>query len=76
MLFRITVYGFEIEGAVPRAFREVDYGPHARLGINLNLSDTFFIGLEGRYRCVKPEYDGFSVRLDGYTAAVNPGFRY
>jgi opacity protein-like surface antigen len=68
----------EVEGEAggSRAFREVDWGPHAGLGLNLNVTDTFYLGLEGRYRWVKPEYDGLTARLDGYTATLNVGFRY
>jgi opacity protein-like surface antigen len=68
----------ETEGGIggPRSFREVDFGPHAGVGVNINFTDTFFLGVEGRYRRVKPDYDGQIVRLDGYTATVNLGFRY
>ncbi len=69
---------FEIESAngSDRSFREVDYGPHMGVGLNINFSDSFYVGFEGRYRRVKPEYDGLTVRLDGYTATMNLGFRY
>lgn len=33
-----------------RYFRSVDAGPHAGLGLNVNFTDTFYLGLEGRYR--------------------------
>lgn len=57
-------------------FREVDFGPHAGVGVNINFTDTFYVGVEGRYRKVEPEFDSRSVRLDGYTATANIGFRY
>ncbi|OGW34270.1 MAG: hypothetical protein A2010_00125 [Nitrospirae bacterium GWD2_57_9] len=63
-------------GTSSRAFREIDWGPHAGVGININLTDTLFIGMEGRYRKVRPEYGNQTVRLDGYTATANLGFRY
>ncbi len=54
---------------------KVAYGAHAGAGFNIDLSRTFFIGLEGRYLMVKPEYNGQSVELNGYTATINLGFR-
>jgi opacity protein-like surface antigen len=59
-----------------RTFREADAGPHAGVGLNINFSETFYLGIEGRYRRVKPDYEGMTVRLDGYTATANLGFRY
>lgn len=69
---------FEVENPVGgnRVFREVDYGTHAGVGVNINFTDTFYVGLEGRYRWVEPEYDGRELKLDGYTATLNLGFRY
>ncbi len=67
----------EIEGIFGRFVinREADVGPHAGVGVNLNLTDTFFIGVEGRYRRVKPD-TGQNIKLNGYTATLNVGFRY
>ena len=59
-----------------RTFREADVGTHAGLGLNINFSDTFYLGIEGRYRKVNPDYEGMTARLDGYTATANLGFRY
>lgn len=69
---------FDVAGGVggPRTFRETDFGPHAGVGVNINFTDTFYLGLEGRYRKVRPDYGGQTVRLDGYTATANLGFRY
>ncbi len=55
---------------------KVTYGSHFGAGLNVNLTDTFFIGLEGRYLRAKPEFGGQPVRLNGYTATLNLGFRY
>jgi opacity protein-like surface antigen len=55
---------------------KVTYGVHWGAGLNINLADTFFIGLEGRYIKAKPEFGGQPVKLDGYTATLNLGFRY
>jgi opacity protein-like surface antigen len=68
----------EVEGTVggDRRFREVDFGTHAGAGVNINFTDAMYLGVQGRYRWVRPDYDGQDVRLDGYTATLNLGFRY
>lgn len=67
----------EVDGALGEAIsRDIEWGPHAGLGLNVNLTDQFYLGLEGRYRWVKPDFDGTDVRFDGYTATANLGFRY
>ena len=55
---------------------KITYGIHWGAGLNINFTDAFFIGLEGRYIKAKPEFGGQPVRLDGYTATLNLGFRY
>ena len=55
---------------------EVTYGLHGGVGFNINFADAFFLGLEGRYIQAKPSYGGQPIKLDGYTATLNPGFRY
>ncbi len=55
---------------------KVTYGVHAGAGLNINLTDTFFLGAEGRYIWAKPEFGGQPVELNGYTATINLGFRY
>ncbi len=53
----------------------ITYGLHAGAGINFNITDTSFLGLEGRYLWAKPSYGGQDVRLDGFTATAVVGFR-
>jgi opacity protein-like surface antigen len=55
---------------------KVTYGVHAGAGLNINLSDAFFLGAEGRYIQAKPEFGGQPVKLNGYTATIDLGFRY
>ena len=55
---------------------KVTYGVHAGVGLNFNLSDSFFLGAEGRYIRAKPEFGGQPVKLNGFTATINLGFRY
>jgi len=52
------------------------YGVHAGAGFNIDVSDTTFIGMEGRYLRAKPDYGGQPVKLNGFTATVDLGFRY
>ncbi|OGW33884.1 MAG: hypothetical protein A2010_16575 [Nitrospirae bacterium GWD2_57_9] len=59
-----------------RMFREVDLGTHLGAGLNINFTDKMYLGVEGRYIWVRPEYENVEIRLDGYTATVNLGFRY
>jgi len=54
----------------------VTYGLHGGVGLNVNLKDDLFLGLEGRYIQSKPEYGGQPIKLDGYTATIDLGFRY
>ena len=55
---------------------KVTYGVHAGVGLNLNFTDTFFLGAEGRYIRAKPEFGGQPVKLNGFTATIDLGFRY
>ncbi len=60
--------------------RDFNFGPHAGAGININITSTFYVGFEGRFRRVRPEFTSQTtkqtVRLNGYTATVKFGFRY
>jgi opacity protein-like surface antigen len=55
---------------------KVTYGVHAGVGLNFNLTDTFFLGAEGRYIWAKPEFGGQPVELNAFTATIDLGFRY
>ncbi|MDO9265389.1 MAG: porin family protein [Desulfosalsimonadaceae bacterium] len=55
---------------------EVTYGLHAGAGVNFNITDTLFLGVEGRYIWVKPSYGGQDVKLDGFTLTADVGFRF
>ncbi len=55
---------------------KVTYGVHAGVGLNINLTDAFFLGAEGRYIRAKPEFGGQPVKLNGFTATIDLGFRY
>jgi opacity protein-like surface antigen len=54
---------------------KITYGLHAGGGINFNITNTSFIGVEGRYLWAKPKYGGQPVNLDGFTATAVLGVR-
>lgn len=55
---------------------KVTYGLHAGVGLNINLTDVFFLGAEGRYLWAKPSYGGQDVKINGFTTTANLGFRF
>lgn len=55
---------------------EVTYGLHAGAGLNINLQDKMFIGVEGKYIWANPSFGGQHVRLDGFVTTADIGFRY
>ncbi len=69
---------FEITGS-PDDFNATTKGVvglHAGAGVNLNLTNTVFIGAEGRYLWAKPSFGGQDVKLDGFTVTGDLGFRF
>ncbi len=55
---------------------EITYGLHAGAGVNFNITNSVFLGLEGRYLWAKPSFGGQDVKLDGFTATVDLGYRF
>lgn len=54
---------------------KITYGLHAGSGINFNITDTTFVGVEGRYLWAKPKYGGQYIKMDGFTATAVLGLR-
>ncbi|MHB8483512.1 MAG: outer membrane beta-barrel protein [Nitrospiria bacterium] len=54
----------------------VSYAPHVGAGINFDVSDFTFLGIEGRYLWVKPSLGGQDINLNGFTLTANLGFRF
>lgn len=52
------------------------FGIHAGAGINLNVTDAFFLGLEGRYIWTDDSWGSADAELDGFITTANLGFRY
>jgi outer membrane protein W len=59
-----------------RGSSKITYGLHAGAGINFNLTDTFFLGAEGKYVWARPSYGGQDIKLDGFIATADIGFRF
>lgn len=55
---------------------KVTYGLHAGVGLNIDLTDAFFLGVEGRYLWAKPSYGGQDVKINGFTTTADLGFRF
>ncbi len=52
------------------------YGFHAGAGLNINITQSAFIGVEGRYLWATSTFGGQDVKLDGFTATADLGFRF
>ncbi len=52
------------------------FGLHAGAGVNFNITQSTFIGAEGRYLWAKPSFGGQDIKLDGFTVTGNLGFRF
>lgn len=52
------------------------FGLHAGVGGNFNVTDTIFLGAEGRYLWAKPSFGGQDINLDGFTVTGNLGVRF
>lgn len=55
---------------------EITYGIHAGAGFNINFQTNMFAGLEGKYLWAEPSFGGQDIRLDGFIATANLGFRF
>jgi opacity protein-like surface antigen len=52
------------------------FGLHAGAGVNYNITQTVFLGVEGRYLWAKPSFGGEDIKLDGFTVTGNLGYRF
>ena len=55
---------------------KVTYGLHAGAGLNVNLTDHFFLGAEGRYLWAKPSLGGQDININGFTLTADLGLRF
>ncbi|ACM19101.1 outer membrane protein, OmpW-related [Geotalea daltonii FRC-32] len=52
------------------------FGLHAGAGLNFNITDGFFLGLEGRYLWTDDSWGSSDAKLDGFITMAALGFRY
>ena len=52
------------------------FGLHAGAGVNFNITQNVFLGVEGRYIWAKPSWGGTDIKLDGFTVTADLGFRF
>lgn len=52
------------------------YGYHAGGGLNINIQRNVFVGVEGKYLWAQPSFGGQHVKLDGFVATGDIGFRF
>ena len=52
------------------------FGLHAGGGVNFNITQDVFLGVEGRYIWAKPSFGGQDIKLDGFTVTADLGFRF
>jgi opacity protein-like surface antigen len=55
---------------------EVTYGLHAGVGVNVNLQENMFVGVEAKYLWADPSFGGQHLKLDGFITTAVLGFRY
>jgi opacity protein-like surface antigen len=55
---------------------EVTYGLHAGAGFNINVTDSVFVGLEGKYLWARPSFGGQDIKLNGFITTANLGIRF
>lgn len=55
---------------------EITYGLHAGAGFNINLSDAFFVGFEGKYLWAEPSFGGDHIKLNGFVSTAMIGTKF
>jgi opacity protein-like surface antigen len=55
---------------------EITYGLHAGAGLNINLSDAFFFGFEGKYLWAEPSFGGDHIKLNGFVSTAMIGTKF
>ncbi|WP_020675045.1 outer membrane beta-barrel protein [Geopsychrobacter electrodiphilus] len=55
---------------------ETTYGLHAGAGFNINLSNNYFVGLEGKYVWAEPSFGGDHINLDGFVSTAIIGTKF
>lgn len=72
------ITGTDTSGTVHEALDSTKtvFGLHAGAGVNFNITQNIFLGVEGRYLWAKPSWGGTDIKLDGFTVTADLGFRF
>lgn len=60
----------DVEGST-----EITYGLHAGAGVNFDLKNNMYIGLEGKYLWAEPSFGGQHIDLNGFVTTAVVGFK-
>jgi opacity protein-like surface antigen len=55
---------------------DVTYGLHAGAGLNINLQNNMFVGVEGKYLWAENSFGGQHLELDGFITTAQIGYRF
>ncbi|HEY5996135.1 MAG TPA: porin family protein [Candidatus Deferrimicrobiaceae bacterium] len=72
----LGVYNAKFEETGIPSSSDTAFGYHLTAGGRADLSRQLFVGAEFRYLWAKATFDRTDLKLDGYTASVDLGFRF
>jgi len=78
-LFGIGAYITDLDthsGSTLKGSTEITYGLHAGAGLNINLPENLFVGVEGKYLWAEPSFGGQHIKLDGFITTAVIGLKY
>lgn len=55
---------------------DITYGLHVGAGVNINIQENMFVGVEAKYLWAEPSFGGQHINLDGFITTAAIGFRY
>lgn len=72
----LTDFNADVSTSTASGATKITYGLHAGAGVNFDITRWFFFGAEGRYLWSEPSFEGRDIKLDGFTATGDLGFRF
>lgn len=72
----LTDFSTDVSESTASGATKLTYGLHAGAGINFDLSRWFFLGVEGRYLWSDPHFGWRDLKLNGFAATGDIGFRF
>jgi outer membrane protein W len=76
VLAGIGAYYVQFENNIGFDEDDTVLGFQAGAGANFNITPTMFVGAEAKYLWAEPEFAGVDVKIDGFQATANLGFRF